>query len=274
MKKFIGFFVFAVVLGAVSIAFADVNAVTPSTNDLNKSKTPTMWAHVNQLSIGPGTTDLEFVSMRSFYSCFEYRTDGDTSQVIGTNYNPDITDGLYPYYCQNNDSRTETISANEYVEVRMVFGGETDERFDWTRFDVGPPAYSCDGFEPPMNMALLPPAMGGGPIGRRVKQNRVLPFKATLVDGDENPVTDLMSPPVIQVIYTDLLMSSADVTDDALTSGKRNEGNQFILAGDKWTFNLSTKLYSAQGSYTVTMESGNTDEYVIDPACEGIFVIE
>jgi hypothetical protein len=31
-----------------------------------------------------------------------------------------------------------TVSADSYVEVRMVFGAETDERFDWTRFDVLP----------------------------------------------------------------------------------------------------------------------------------------
>ena len=33
-----------------------------------------------------------------------------------------------------------TIPADEFVEVRMVFGAEEDERFDWTRFDVLPPA--------------------------------------------------------------------------------------------------------------------------------------
>ncbi|MFC1507236.1 hypothetical protein ACFLQ6_09235 [Thermoproteota archaeon] len=124
-------------VGTVSAA---VNPVTPSTNDENRVKE---WAHVNEISVDVGEVTLEFVSTRSFYSCFEYRTDGDTSQVItengGVNYNNDITDGLYPYYCRFNDVSTETISANEYVEVRMVFGAETDERFDWTRFDVLPP---------------------------------------------------------------------------------------------------------------------------------------
>lgn len=120
----------------VGITYADVNAITPSTNDINRTNG---WAHVNEISSDVGEVTLEFVSTRSFYSCFEYRTDGDTSQASGDNYNTDITDGLYPYYCQNNSSRTETINANEYVEVRMVFGAETDERFDWTRFDVAYP---------------------------------------------------------------------------------------------------------------------------------------
>ncbi|MGB6680624.1 MAG: hypothetical protein WBF08_04785 [Candidatus Bathyarchaeia archaeon] len=126
-------------VGTVS---ADVNSVTPSTNDINRDNE---WAHVNEISVGVGEVELQFVSTRSFYSCFEYRTDGDTSQMIDPdNYNTYITDGLYPYYCQNNDERTETISANEYVEVRMVFGAETDERFDWTRFDVLPPPTKAD----------------------------------------------------------------------------------------------------------------------------------
>lgn len=115
-------------------AYAEVNAVTPSTNDINRTNGQ---AHVDQLSQAVGSTDLQFISTRTFYSCFEYRTDGDTNQKTSdTNYNTNITDGLYPYFCQNNNSRIVSIPANEYVEIRMVFGAETDERFDWTRFDV------------------------------------------------------------------------------------------------------------------------------------------
>lgn len=127
------------------IALADVNAVTPSTNDANRTNG---WAHVDQVDQGIGETTLEFVSTRNFYSCFEYRTDGDTSQIVttngGVNYNTLVTDGLYPYVCENNSSSQITLSANEYVEVRMVFGAEGDERFDWTRFDVLPDAQTKD----------------------------------------------------------------------------------------------------------------------------------
>jgi hypothetical protein len=125
------------VVSLAGAALADVNPVTPSTNDINRDLG---WAHVDASNAAVGSVDLTFVSERAFWSCFEYRTDGDTSQIIaengGVNYNTDITDGLYPYTCQNNSSLTMTISASEYVEVRMVFGAETDERFDWTRFDV------------------------------------------------------------------------------------------------------------------------------------------
>jgi hypothetical protein len=129
-------FAFVLFLFSGQSVMAVVNSVTPSTNDINRTNS---WAHVDQLSQGVGTTDLQFISTRPFLSCFEYRTDGDTSQVSGNpNYNTLITDGLYPFTCRNNNTSTKTITANEYVEVRMVFGAETDERFDWTRFEVDP----------------------------------------------------------------------------------------------------------------------------------------
>lgn len=130
LKVFIGVFA---TLTFVGVTYAEVISVTPSTNEINKTKS---WAHVNQLSKGIGETELEFVSTRPFASCFEYRTDGDTNQVIGVNSNITITDGLYPYFCVNNSTRVERIKAKEYVEIRMVFGAERDERFDWTRFEV------------------------------------------------------------------------------------------------------------------------------------------
>lgn len=141
MKKLITvLFGAALALGlSVGVLSAAVNAVTPSTNDINRTNG---WAHVDQLTEDVGSTDLQFISTRAFASCFEYRTDGDTSQVIaqngGVNYNSLVTDGLYPFFCQNNNNSTHTITANEYVEVRMVFGAEGDERFDWTRFEVLP----------------------------------------------------------------------------------------------------------------------------------------
>lgn len=137
-RRILALVVAVLALGMLAVpAMAVQNDVTPSTNDINRENG---WAHVNQLDERIGEADLEFVSTRAFASCFEYRTDGDTSQVIGTNYNPAVTDGLYPFFCVNNSTRTETIEASEYVEVRMVFGAETDERFDWTRFDVLPDA--------------------------------------------------------------------------------------------------------------------------------------
>ena len=125
-----------------SAALAYDPSAVPSTNDLNKAKG---WAHVNQVDVDIGVTQLQFVSTRGFYSCFEYRSDGDvTQQIAAANFNPAIDDGLYPYVCVNNSTALRTLAATEYVEVRMVFGAEGDERFDWTRFEVIPDVASKD----------------------------------------------------------------------------------------------------------------------------------
>lgn len=139
MKKIFGILGgLCLLLGFTSV----VHAYTPaSTNDINRTKG---WAHVNATPL-VGEVALEFVQPRPFYSCFEYRTDGDTSQFINEEHFlefygvVDGSEGLqqYPFFCLNTIStRNETIQANEYVEVRMIQGAEADERFDWTRFDV------------------------------------------------------------------------------------------------------------------------------------------
>lgn len=142
------FVLLAVVLLLLQVSFvsAEINSVTPSTNDINRTNG---WAHVDQVSKGIGTTTLRFIGARPFAGCFEYRTDGDTSQkLVGrVNYNPFVTDGMYPFTCVNDGTPStidRIIAANQYVEIRMVFGAETDERFDWTRFDVLPPPCRID----------------------------------------------------------------------------------------------------------------------------------
>lgn len=112
------------------------SAVFPSTNEINYNLG---WAHVLFADVAVEQVTLEFVSLRGFYSCFEYRIDDEaptSSANGGVNYNPDITDGLWNYTCQNNSSAQLTFNAAHHVDIRMGFGAETDERFDWTRFYV------------------------------------------------------------------------------------------------------------------------------------------
>jgi hypothetical protein len=127
--------------------------------------------------------------------------------------------------------------------------------------------FSCYGFEPPM---------AAGPV--TVKKNRALPHKAQLLDVDGYAVTDadIAAPPVIQVLFDSGSGGDPiDVTDDALPAGQGTEGNQFVYTEDeKWQFNLKTKNYTASGTYTVTMETGDEAEYLIDPTCESSFVIK
>jgi hypothetical protein len=111
--------------------------VTPSTNDINRANG---WSHVDVVKTNPHSVTVNFIQPRNFLASFEYRTDGETSQALtengGKNYNLQVTDGLYPYVCLKAASQVMKINVSQYVEIRMVFGAETDERFDWTRFNA------------------------------------------------------------------------------------------------------------------------------------------
>jgi hypothetical protein len=185
----------------------------------------------------------------------------DASPPMNT-YDPDIP-GVYDIYLAALNSDGWVVAR---VEIRVLIG----------IFQL-----SCVGFEAPMNQAYLPDALGGGIIARKVKKNKTLPFKAEVFGLDGLPVTDLIaaSPPEIYVVFVVGLPKVAiDVTPDALSNGKRTDGRQFIvISGDTWSYNLATKgLTEVQGdgSYYATMISGNPDEYVISPACLGVFVVE
>lgn len=128
------------------------------------------------------------------------------------------------------------------------------------RISVAP--LTCSGFEPPL---------ARGPV--TVKKNRPLPFKGQLFGAGGQLVDDsgIVAPPVIQVIFD----NSVDVSDDVLSSRAGTNGNQFEFLGGKWRFNLKIKNFTDKGTYTVTMESGDTTEYQIDdPTCTGQFVIK
>ena len=115
--------------------------VMPSTNQLNHDSTD--YAYVELVSAELGQVTLKFISRHSYASCFEYRIDGEdptSTNNGGANYNTDVVDGMWTYTCLVGGStatpaeQTMTIDASEFVDIRLVFGAETNERFDWTRF--------------------------------------------------------------------------------------------------------------------------------------------
>ena len=128
----------------------------------------------------------------------------------------------------------------------------------------GAQVLSCSGFDSPLDDGAV-----------KVKKNRVLPFKARLQDENLQYVDDswLTAPPVIQVIFENGSMNAEDVSDEALHAGAGTDGNQFEFINDQWQFNLKIKNYSASGTYDVQMVSGEESEYVIDPTCNGQFVV-
>jgi hypothetical protein len=123
--------------------------------------------------------------------------------------------------------------------------------------------YACSGFDSPIGSDTV-----------TVKKNRVLPLKASIQGENLQYIDDGMvtAHPVIQVTYQSGVNPAVDVTDDALT-GAGTEGNQFKFIDNRWRFNLLTKNYTAPGTYTIQMVSGDGSEYVITPSCIGTFVI-
>ncbi len=115
--------------------------VMPSTNQKNFDSTD--YAYVELVSADIGQVTLKFVSRHSYASCFEYRIDDEAPTSTsngGANYNPDVADGMWNFTCLTGGSiatpaeTTKTVAASDHVDIRMVFGAETNERFDWTRF--------------------------------------------------------------------------------------------------------------------------------------------
>jgi hypothetical protein len=127
------------------------------------------------------------------------------------------------------------------------------------------PAYACQGFEWPLDH---------GPV--TVRRNLALPLKAELVDehGSELRRGDLSALPVVQVTYQSGIGTTAeDVSDEVMSLGRGGDANTFVYFLGKWRFYLRVKNYSAPGTYTVSMVSGDETEYRFDPICEAQFVV-
>lgn len=114
------------------------SATFPSTNEDNEAHVP-QWGNVVYAGVEVGQVTLDFDSPRAFYTCFEYRADLEDAPTSDPNYNTEITDGLWTYTCPGGAAAgtdQRVLTANHFVDVRLSFGAEKDERFDWTRFYV------------------------------------------------------------------------------------------------------------------------------------------
>jgi len=127
--------------------------------------------------------------------------------------------------------------------------------------------YSCRGFQSPLDVALSLPK----------KANRAIPLKAQLFDTKNNLVTPATfasaTPPVVNVSYQSNTSPAVDDTSLLVPLGSSSVGNQFSFDSTTgtWWFNLSTSPFSASGTYTVTMRSGDTSKYQMSQ-CSGMFV--
>ena len=159
------------------------------------------------------------------------------------------------------------VSDDGGVSSIIISSSTFSMQIDHLQYGLRSPHFSCEGFDSPMEVPVT------------IKKNRALPLKARLFDELDILATDVdvVSHPVVQVLFNPSVGGDPiDVTDDALPSGQSSDGNifSFDASTDRWKYNLKTKNYDAPGTYTISMVSGDNSEYVVDPTCEAIFVVE
>jgi len=125
------------------------------------------------------------------------------------------------------------------------------------------PVFTCEGFAPPMDKTIS-----------LKKKNRILPLKMVCFDSDGYELTDadLSAPPILEVDY-DGIGPAVPTSEEYLSAGQGDEGNQFSYSGSGWQFNLQTKNFSGSGMYVITVVAGD-GSYVIDPTPVAEFVVQ
>jgi hypothetical protein len=171
---------------------------------------------------------------------------------------------------------TGTSSTIKFMSTGTSDGMST--LIDDVQLTLAVPELSCEDFEPPMNNGPVKvrKTQGWKELPSNAPSTLVLPLKVQVSDSG-GPITDadIASPPVLQVLYNSGVIVANDVTADALPAGQASIGNQFVFTNDgKWGFNLGTWYYTAPGTYTISVASGDATEYVINPTCTATFVVE
>ena len=109
--------------------FGSYTYVSPSSNAANKAAAGG-WANYS-IATADGVSTITYTSTRGFLSCFETRINGEANTVVGANPLPAIKDGRWVQNCVSNSVQTRTVAGAKLIEVRMVYGAEGTERFNW-----------------------------------------------------------------------------------------------------------------------------------------------
>ena len=217
--------------------------------------------------VNPGGYDCVDSEMGHLY----YTELGNNSAELATEYGPFINVG-WNYFWTGTEWAPDYSYIFGFSYGQQGFGGNELVTYYVMLVrdgDVAPPqtTLTCEGFDSPMD--THPVTVSG--------QNRALPLQARLIGSDSSPITDtdIVAAPVVQVLYASGVGGDpTDVTDYALPAGMGTDGNSFEFTGNlKWQYNLKTKNYSAPGTYTISIVSGDDAEYVINPPCVTSFVI-
>jgi len=117
----------------------------------------------------------------------------------------------------------------------------------------------CNGFMPPFDQSL----------SLKKKTKRAIPIDMVLTDAEGVTVTDadIVASPVINILFNAQVFGEVPPdSDDLLPLGSANDDNifRFDLDEGQWIYNLGTKQFTAAGTYTVKVASGDTSEYTIN----------
>ncbi len=157
----------------------------------------------------------------------------------------------------------EGLSGNSFAFTANF--GNNDSAIYLAEFSFVP-QLACDGFRRPYD----------GPDPVELNKRRVMTLKAKLFDEDGAAVRrrDVDARPVVQVLFEPAGGGEAvDVTHLALPDPRYRVGDKFRFVGGQWRYYLRTKRYKEPGLYTVTMQSGDGEEYEVSPTCQTQFVI-
>lgn len=125
-----------------------------------------------------------------------------------------------------------------------------------------PPVYACQGFAEPMHRENIH-------IGR----GRVLPLRARLALPDGTFGENLKSPPRLLLKYRPESGPEVDKTA-GLEVRDYGKGNRFVFDKEAhWKFDLGTGNLKDDGTYAVSLLSGDEKEYKVDPVCSLVFLL-
>lgn len=159
-----------------------------------------------------------------------------------------------------------SVAAGAWMLTLVAVEGESFSSVSICAHTVGascaapPVAYTCTGFEPPMDMVFKV----------KKKANRVLPLKMVCTDASGTVLgSGDIAAPIVQV--TKNPAGEETSPDDVyLSAGQGTDGNQFVFDGSRWNFNLQTKNFTGVGTYTITAVDGGGDILIGAPTAEFI----
>ena len=161
-------------------------------------------------------------------------------------------------------SGSGTVPGVNGIVDRNRFNGAADALQAYA--NLWPTIATCEGFQPPFDVALA----------LNAKAKRAIPLKAQLFDVNNVSVTSTTlnaAAPVVIVSYSSGIIQAVDETSLLDPVGRSSSGNSFNFDATtgNWWFNLDSSPFTASGTYTVTMQSGDATKYRLSPQCSGSF---